>query len=127
MQKFIFICSLLVLFLLNAKSQELNDSLDVKLITTDSLNIPDSTAFIRPYPNPFGPDYSLKFKVKEKSIIKVDMYDDKGNFMHTLINKELNPGKFRIEYNLLMYKSGIYYFKLTTGDLSDTFKTLMVK
>jgi hypothetical protein len=60
------------------------------------------------YPNPFNPTTTISFSVKQKSTIKIVVYDIIGNEIITLVNKNYNPGNYSLNFNGSNYSSGVY-------------------
>lgn len=128
------ILSILLLFacLTNCYSQQVEDSLVTEISLMNSTSIPDSTNFFKHYPNPFAPSHTIKIQVKEKSNIMIDAYNidvqsKDTTFLFTLINKEFEPGRYSIGYNVKKFPSGIYLFKLSSGDILDFQKFIIMK
>jgi hypothetical protein len=44
-----------------------------------------------------------------------------------LVNEELKPGSYEVEFDGSNYPSGVYYYKLTAGSFADTKKMILVK
>ena len=44
-----------------------------------------------------------------------------------LVNEELKPGTYEIDFDGSNYASGIYYYKLITEDYIDTKKMVLIK
>ena len=84
------------------------------------------------YPNPFNPsttiEYSLPLNVKsETSNVKLVIYDILGRNVKTLINKKQNPGNYSVQFDGNGLSSGIYYYKLQTGNYVQTKKMILMK
>jgi hypothetical protein len=45
----------------------------------------------------------------------------------TLVNEKLSPGIYETEWDASNYPSGVYFYKLTTGDFVETKKMLLIK
>jgi hypothetical protein len=43
------------------------------------------------------------------------------------VNQQLQPGTYNIEWNASDYPSGIYFYKLETGNFVDAKKMVLVK
>ena len=86
---------------------------------------------IKQYPNPVSNNISyVSFKLHESSIIKLEIFDQQGRLINTLINNnEMGYGKHIIPINLdeLNLQSGIYYHKLSINGKSKTMKTIIIK
>ncbi|NOQ91533.1 MAG: T9SS type A sorting domain-containing protein [Flavobacteriaceae bacterium] len=98
-----------------------------------SLSVSDEIASIeqniKQYPNPvFNNTSYVSFKLHESSIVKLEIFDQLGRLLKTLINNdEMGYGKHIISINLdeLDLQSGIYYQKLSINGNSKTLKTIL--
>ncbi len=85
---------------------------------------------IKQYPNPVSNNTSyVSFKLHESSVIKLEIFDQLGRLIHTIINNhEMGYGKHIIPINLyeLGLQSGIYYHKLSINGKSKTIKTIII-
>lgn len=79
------------------------------------------------YPNPFNPSTFLEYSIPSLSDVKLKIYDILGNEVTTLIDKVLEAGEYKIEFNGKGLPSGIYYYRLTVGQFSDTKAMLLLK
>ncbi len=86
---------------------------------------------VKQYPNPVINNISyVSFKLHESSVIKLEIFDQHGRLIHTIINdEEMGYGKYIIPINLdrLNLQSGIYYHKLSINGKSKTLKTIIIK
>ncbi|MCX6165297.1 MAG: T9SS type A sorting domain-containing protein [Ignavibacteriae bacterium] len=55
------------------------------------------------------------------------MYDILGKEVATLINEKMQPGTYEVNWDASQYLSGMYFYKLTSGDFSETKKLILVK
>jgi photosystem II stability/assembly factor-like uncharacterized protein len=95
-----------------------------------STEIPNQYSLFQNYPNPFNPTTKIKFAIpvgkgRDRSMIKI--YDALGREISTLVNEELNPGTYEVDWNASNYPSGIYYYKIISGSFSETKKMLLIK
>jgi len=83
------------------------------------------------YPNPFNPITHLGFRIANFGFVKLTIYDILGREVSTLVNEQLNPDTYVVEWDASNYPSGVYYYQLTAGDasapLSMTKKMVLVK
>jgi type IX secretion system substrate protein len=97
-----------------------------------STEVPDRFMLYQNYPNPFNPSTKIRFSIppagngNDRSV-KVIIYDVLGREISTLVNEELSPGIYEIEWDAENYASGIYYYKLTAENYSDFKKMVVVK
>ena len=55
------------------------------------------------------------------------IYDLLGKEVVTLVNGKLNPGTYRVEFDEGILTSAVYFYRLTSGDFTDTKRMLLVK
>jgi photosystem II stability/assembly factor-like uncharacterized protein len=94
--------------------------------------IPKSFSLSQNFPNPFNPKTRIKFDVtsnvkREMSNVKLIVYDILGQEVATLINQQLKPGTYEIEWDGTNYPSGVYFYELTTENYSATKKLILLK
>ncbi len=79
------------------------------------------------HPNPFNPSTKINFQIPSASFVNLVVFDILGNEIATLVNEEMQAGSFEIEYNPARIPSGVYFYKLTTGDFVQTRKMILMK
>lgn len=92
--------------------------------TTD---IPEKYSLSQNYPNPFNPSTVISYNLAEGNFITLKVYNELGKEVTTLVSERQNPGSYSINFNGSNLSSGLYYYKLQSGDFSDTKKMLLVK
>ena len=76
------------------------------------------------YPNPFNPTTKIRYTIPDvgselaQTVIKV--YDILGNEVATLVNEEKEPGYYEVEFNAEQLSSGIYFYRLQSGNPSTS-------
>lgn len=107
-----------------------------KGISFDKLDItktenPKSFSLYQNYPNPFNPTTKIKFDVPnvkgEMSKVKIIIYDILGREIATVMNEQLKPGTYQYEWDGNHFASGIYFYKLTSAEFTETKKMVLVK
>ncbi|OGB66071.1 MAG: hypothetical protein A2Y94_12380 [Caldithrix sp. RBG_13_44_9] len=79
------------------------------------------------YPNPFNPTTSFSFYLPVSENVTLKIYDILGREVDTLINKKLTAGEHQLEYDASRLATGIYFYKLSTDNFSQTRKMLLMK
>lgn len=79
------------------------------------------------YPNPFNPRTTIGYQIPERAFIIIKIYDVLGNEITTLVNEEKIAGSYEIEFDGSSLPSGIYYYRITAGDFSQTNKMVLIK
>jgi len=98
----------------------------VKVINI-STEIPSKYLLKQNYPNPFNPSTKIRFDIPKSSYIKLMVYDILGREIKTLVNENLNAGRYVIKWDGSNYSSGVYFYRFVTGDFVDVKKMLLVK
>jgi hypothetical protein len=107
----------------------LSELIGIKII---SESVPQSYALHQNYPNPFNPSTKIKFSIPPSKgaggmIVRLTIYDLLGREVTTLVNQQLKPGTYEVLWDASAYSSGVYFYKLTTGDFSDSKKMILIK
>jgi photosystem II stability/assembly factor-like uncharacterized protein len=92
----------------------------ITFIQPVSNEIPDKFFLYQNYPNPFNPSTKIKFDItlplrtseEETEGVKLSIYDILGKKISTLVNGQLKPGSYEIEWDASNYPSGVYYYRL---------------
>src|SRR4030095_789869 len=97
-----------------------------------SNEVPQRFMLYQNYPNPFNPFTKIKFAVPpslkgEGPGVRVIIYNFLGQEIATLVNDELQPGIYEIDWNATNYPSGVYFYSITAGDISMTKRMVLLK
>lgn len=79
------------------------------------------------YPNPFNGFTTINYTIPERTFVELNIFDTTGQKLERLVQKEQNKGNYRISWNSQGISSGVYYYKLTAGDYSETRKLVLLK
>jgi len=60
-------------------------------------------------------------------LVTLKIYDITGREVQTLVSESLQPGTYEVSFDGSGYNSGVYFYKLTAGDYSETKKMLLIK
>lgn len=93
--------------------------------------VPERYALYQNYPNPFNPVSKIRFDIpaSENGLVKTNLsvYDVLGRQVGTLIDMELLPGAYEVDWNASGYPSGIYFYRFSTQQFSETRKMILLK
>lgn len=99
-------------------------------ITTEVKNcgeIVDGFNLLQNYPNPFNPTTNIKFTVPKEGHTTLKVYNILGNEVSTLCDCNLKEGAYNAGFNGGNLSSGVYFYKLSSGNFTDVKKMLLVK
>ena len=91
-----------------------------------------STELIGNYPNPFNPETTIAYSIKDRCKVRLEVYNLKGQLVRTLVNEEKANGHYKAVFNAKDEKgntlsSGIYFYRLQAGNYVSTQKMLLME
>jgi len=84
------------------------------------------------YPNPFNPATTIRFQVPKPSEVKIIIYNILGREVRTLVDRELEAGKYSEIWNgknnnNISVASGVYFVRMQANDFVKVNKLLLIK
>ena len=99
--------------------------------------IPEETALLRNYPNPFNPETWIPYQLAESAEITLTIYDMNGQLVQRLEVGHQAAGMYQSRSRAVYWDgrnqlgesvaSGLYFYTLTAGEFSATRKMLILK
>lgn len=97
--------------------------------------IPQEFSLYQNYPNPFNPATTIKFNIPPlRGVsgsagrgVSLIIYDITGKVISTLVNQPLNAGKYEVDFDASNLPSGVYFYKLVSGEFSEAKRMVLVK
>ena len=89
--------------------------------------MPDQTLLHQNYPNPFNPVTTISYSLSGSGYVRLDVFDLTGRTVARLVDKEQVSGNYDISFDGSLLPSGIYFYRLATGQYVDTKKFMLVK
>lgn len=96
-------------------------------ISTISNTIPKSYLLFNNFPNPFNSSTKIQFQIIKSDFTKLSVYNILGEEINILVNRFLQPGKYEIDFTSLNLASGVYFYRLTAGDFTQTRSMILIK
>jgi hypothetical protein len=90
-------------------------------------NVPSEFRLEQNYPNPFNPTTTIKYALPQASHVTLKIYDMLGNEVMSVVNGYQTVGNYVETINASSLSSGVYFYKLTAGDFTDSKKMSVVK
>lgn len=79
------------------------------------------------YPNPFNSMTNIKFEIPSDDFASLKIFDLLGREIETLVNEKLPAGAYEIKWNASQFPSGIYFYKLSSGNYVETKCMVLIK
>ena len=118
------------------KNYKLNyGDLNIDLVLTDVKvidKVPQEFSLSQNYPNPFNPTTTIEYSVpnvetsKDLSV-QLKVFNVLGQEVATLINGIKLPGQHNVKFDSSNLSSGIYFYRLTSGNFSATKKMIYLR
>jgi subtilisin family serine protease len=101
-------------------------------VSVAGLAIPDHFALEQNYPNPFNPVTNIPYQLPEQALVKIAIYDIRGQLVQTLIDHEQPAGYYNLIWNGMdqhgrKLASGVYIYTFESPKFSQTRKLLLLK
>lgn len=84
-------------------------------------------ALFNNYPNPFNPVTTIDYSIKYDGNVSLAIYDVLGRQITTLVNEKKPAGNHSVEFNASNLPSGVYIYKLSSGNFVATKKLILMK
>jgi Zinc carboxypeptidase/Immune inhibitor A-like, MAM domain/FlgD Ig-like domain len=97
--------------------------------------VPDAdvlVAGVKAWPNPFNPQTTVKFTNPRSGLVTVGIYDLQGYLVRTLVQDQMDAGSHSVVWNGRtnvggQAASGVYFARMSAGDVNATTKLMLVK
>ncbi|MBK8550411.1 MAG: VCBS repeat-containing protein [Ignavibacteria bacterium] len=96
-------------------------------ISNGSILSPDDFRLFQNYPNPFNPVTVISYELALGSFINLKVFDLIGKEIATLVNQKQPAGNYNVTFDGGGLSSGVYFYKLSAGDFSETKKMSLLK
>ncbi len=89
--------------------------------------IPKEFALEQNFPNPFNPSTRLRYALPSDGLVQLRVFDVLGRQVALLVNDDKQAGIHAVQWDASIQASGIYFYKITAGSLSETKKMLLIR
>jgi flagellar hook assembly protein FlgD len=79
------------------------------------------------FPNPFNPETNVSFTIPNASNVKITIYNQIGERVGELVNKNLEAGSYSYSWNASKQSSGIYFYEMQTDIYRSVRKMTLIK
>lgn len=98
-------------------------------------DIPKVFRLYNSYPNPFNPKTKIRFDIPLSKgspgrldvLTRIIIYDVLGRQVETLIDEQLQPGAYEVDFDGNNYPSGVYFYKFESVDFTAINKMVLLK
>jgi photosystem II stability/assembly factor-like uncharacterized protein len=96
-------------------------------ITQPGNKIPKNFKLMQNYPNPFNSQTTIEFSLPGEGIYKMELYNEIGQLVKEIFNENIKRGNYKISLDASELSSGIYFYVLSSGDIRQSKKLIIIK
>ena len=90
-------------------------------------NIPVAFHLSQNYPNPFNPTTTIEYSIPQPEFVTIKVYDILGREVKTLVNRQMQKGSYKLNFDGSGLASGIYFYRIKSGSFIQTKKAVLLK
>ncbi|OGU55925.1 MAG: hypothetical protein A2V66_18450 [Ignavibacteria bacterium RBG_13_36_8] len=88
---------------------------------------PSDFTLYQNFPNPFNPKTTISYSLSTFGFVSLEIFSVLGKEILTFVDKEQNPGIYKIEFDAAELPSGTYFYQLRHNGKSETKKMIILK
>ena len=101
-------------------------------VDDDGNVLPHAYQLEQNFPNPFNPVTEIKFNLKRAENVRLEVFNSLGQKVATLIDEPRSSGQHTVFWSGVNdagqpVATGVYFYRLSAGDLSETRKMVLLK
>lgn len=96
-------------------------------IGDQSPSIPDRYEVSQNYPNPFNAQTAIEYSLPQDAHVKIVIYNLLGQNVETLFNGNQTAGIHQVTWDASEVPTGVYFYRMETGEFTQTRKMLLAK
>jgi hypothetical protein len=100
---------------------------EISSISSDNEIVPDNYSLRQNYPNPFNPATTIEFNLAKSGTTTLNVYNLLGQKVVTLVNENLKAGKHTATFDASEFASGIYIYRIHSGQFMQARKMVLIK
>jgi photosystem II stability/assembly factor-like uncharacterized protein len=90
-------------------------------------HIPTEFSLAQNYPNPFNPSTTISFGLPSQSFVSLKVFDLLGKEVATIVSEELSAGSHVRQWNANGMPSGVYFYRLQAGSVTEAKKLVLLR
>lgn len=93
----------------------------------EDLPIPVKYSLDQNYPNPFNPTTTITFQIPHPNLTTLKIYNVLGKEVATIVSEKMNPGNYSYTFDGSSLATGVYYYRLVSGNYRQIRKMYLIK
>jgi hypothetical protein len=79
------------------------------------------------YPNPFNPVTNIQYSIPKEGLVSLKVYDVLGREVKSLVNEFKQAGSYIVSFDGSELSSGIYFYRIHSGDFVQVKRMVLIK
>lgn len=96
-------------------------------ISVESGKNPEEYSLSQNYPNPFNSMTNVKFEMLNAGVVEIKIFDLLGREVAVMLNEYKPAGTYEVKFDASGLSSGVYFYKMRTGEYTITKKFILIK
>ncbi|HVO74524.1 MAG TPA: PQQ-binding-like beta-propeller repeat protein [Ignavibacteriaceae bacterium] len=88
---------------------------------------PLSFSLSQNYPNPFNPATKIKYSIADAGFVELKVFNSIGEEVAQLVKEYKNAGNYEVQFDAGELNSGVYFYRLVSGNFSSIKKFTILK
>ena len=89
--------------------------------------VPAAYSLSQAYPNPFNPSTRIRFALPESGQVRLLVYNQLGQVVKELVNGQRSAGYHEVTFDTAGLPSGVYMYRMESGQFVDVKKAVLVR
>jgi hypothetical protein len=89
--------------------------------------LPADFSLSQNYPNPFNPSTTIQYSIPTNAFVQLKVYDILGNEVAIILSGDQAAGAYSATFNAASFSSGVYFYRLTAGNLVQVKQMQLLK
>jgi probable HAF family extracellular repeat protein len=102
-------------------------NLNPTAIEQTNSDVPTGYSLNQNYPNPFNPSTTISFSIPNEELVTLKVFNSLGEEVAELLNETKPAGNYSVSLDSGLLTSGIYFYKITAGNFTQTKKMMLLK
>jgi hypothetical protein len=98
-----------------------SEIIEINAVSTYSIRLEQN------YPNPFNPITTINYQLGNDGFVNLKVFNSLGEEVEELVNEFQIGGSYQFEFEAADLPSGIYVYKLSAGDYTESRKMIFLK
>jgi pectinesterase len=104
-----------------------NPELSLVSINEPVRKTPVSFELEQNYPNPFNPSTKIAYNLTKADLVNISVYNMLGQKVKTIVDKPMSAGRHVITFNAGRLPSGVYLYRIKSGEFIQVQKMTLLK